>query len=80
MLNNGVHQLMNANTTIGIETLSPKQLLGECIDLATCLLKELVTHYLQQNNIKNPFGQVRYANIENRLLRSLQLHTLTSLP
>lgn len=69
MPNNGICPLINANTLIGIESLSPKQILGECIDLATSLLKELVNHYLQNNNINNPFGQVRQINnTENRLL------------
>jgi len=31
--------LLNANTTITIESLSPKQIVGECIDLATILFK-----------------------------------------
>ena len=53
------HALHNASTTINIESLSPKQLLGECIDLATSMLKELVAHYIQNNNLDYPFGQVQ---------------------
>ncbi len=46
--NNSIHNMlpnhntaliMQANTAITIETLSPKQILGECIDLATALFK-----------------------------------------
>lgn len=55
---NNQNNLLNANTTITIQSLSPKQIVGECIDLATCLFKQLVQHYLQNNNLENPFGQV----------------------
>jgi hypothetical protein len=58
MFNSDIRSLQNANTMIRVETLSSKQILGECIDLATRLLKELVNHYLQSNNIKNPFDKV----------------------
>jgi len=62
--NHQSNPLLLANTTFSIENLSPKQLLGECIDLATNLYKELVTHYIQNNkNAHNPFGGVLMLNI-----------------
>jgi hypothetical protein len=56
--NNGSSSFPSATILIGMENLSSKQLLGECIDLATRLLKELVIHYLQSNNMKDPFDKV----------------------
>ena len=50
-INQNIHANMNmglqqANTSVNIESLSPKQLLGECIDLATSMFKELITHFI----------------------------------
>jgi hypothetical protein len=59
MFNNGNNSFQNPSTMISLEALSAKQLLGECIDLATLLLRELVTHYVQSNNIRNPFDKVQ---------------------
>jgi hypothetical protein len=47
--------LNNFNTSINLETLSPKQLLCECIDLATQVFKEVVDHYINVNHLENPF-------------------------
>lgn len=48
-----MHNLHQANTAINIENLSPKQLLGECIDLATRMLKDLITHFTEMNQMYN---------------------------
>ena len=47
--------LNNFNTSINLESLSPKQLLCECIDLATQVFKEVIDHYINVNNLENPF-------------------------
>lgn len=73
--NNHVHNIINANTSISLDTLSPKQILGECIDLATVMLKELVSHFIQTNNLPNNFTDVKHwCWVENRLLCPHQLH------
>ena len=52
--NNG-KQIENFDTSINIEKLSPKQLLCECIDLATAMLKEIVDTYTKNNDLKSPY-------------------------
>lgn len=44
-----MHPISTFNTSVNITTLSPKQLLGECIDLATKVFKDLILHFLQVN-------------------------------
>jgi hypothetical protein len=59
--------LYQSSTSVTVDKLSHKQILGECISLATNLLKELIVHYFQQNNINKEFDKVGYCfNIENR--------------
>ena len=41
--------LSHYNTSINITALSPKQLLGECIDLSARMLKDLISHFLEMN-------------------------------
>lgn len=69
-------QLHKFNTSINIESLSPKQLLGECVDLSTQMFKELVYHYLEVNQIQNPFAQVLFTNQESRFRCFGQLHAI----
>jgi hypothetical protein len=74
--NNG-HHVENYSTSINIEKLSPKQLLCECIDLATSMLKEIVDTYTKNNDLKSPYeGRVILClNKEsNRLFSPGQLH------
>lgn len=38
------------------------------------MLKELVGHYLQNNNLDYPFGQVQLTNLESRFHGASQLY------
>ena len=49
--------LPSATTTINIEMISPKQLIGECLDLAAIMLKEVIEVYCNNNKIEMPFSQ-----------------------
>lgn len=42
-------------TSISIEMISPKQLIGECLDLAAVMLRELIEVYCNNNKIELPF-------------------------
>lgn len=43
--------LPSATTTINIEMISPKQLIGECLDLGAVMLKEVIEVYCNNNKI-----------------------------
>lgn len=44
------------NVSIEIEMISPKQLIGECLDLAAAMLRDLMEVYYQMNTTENPFS------------------------
>jgi hypothetical protein len=44
------------NVSIDIEMISPKQLIGECLDLAAAMLRDLMEVYYQMNTTDNPFS------------------------
>jgi len=54
--NNLKNGLNNFNTSVNLESLSPKQLLCECMDLATQVFKEVIDHYILINNMEKPFA------------------------
>lgn len=43
-------------TSISIEMISPKQLIGECLDLAAVMLREVIEVYCNNNKIELPFA------------------------
>lgn len=53
MINNSA--LSQANSTINIESLSSKQLVGECLDITTKFYKELINNFCEVNGMEYPF-------------------------
>jgi hypothetical protein len=45
----------NGATSINIDMISPKQLIGECLDLAAVMLKEVIEAYCNSNHLEWPF-------------------------
>lgn len=48
-------EINQANMSIGIEMISPKQLIGECLDFSTAMLKDIIEAYCQKNHFDLPF-------------------------
>jgi hypothetical protein len=48
-----------STTTINIEMISPKQLIGECLDIAAIMLREVIEVYCVNNKLEPPVNQVK---------------------
>ena len=46
---------------IGLNMMSPKQLVGECLEMATVMMKELVDVFCSSNNIELPYKKDQVA-------------------
>lgn len=46
---------------IGLNMMSPKQLVGECLEMATVMMKELVDVFCSSNNIELPYKKEQVA-------------------
>jgi hypothetical protein len=66
MLSNG--NWANNNVTIDISMISPKQMIGECLDLGIRMMKELIDAYNSNNNIEPVFINQVITKIDRKLI------------
>jgi hypothetical protein len=49
-------EIASLEMSISFDKLSPKQLICECLDMATAVLKELISYYHSSKNEEMPFN------------------------